>query len=142
MTSYTPLRSLDNYIYANIVLARLQEEGFDCHLKDENTVTIDPLLSPAIGGIKIMVREEDLNRANAALDRIESDYLATIHCPKCGQLSLQRIKKVKTSKNFFAALVSQLFMGSTQSERVFYRCTRCGWWNTEMPAPQPGDATE
>ncbi|HYF32447.1 MAG TPA: DUF2007 domain-containing protein [Chitinophagaceae bacterium] len=136
--AYVQIRTSDNYIYANILLSRLQEEGFDCHLKDENTVRVDPLLSPAIGGIKLMVKEEDEARASAALDRIEAEYLSTIPCPKCGQYSLQRLKKVRSSKNFFDALVSQLFMGSTQSEQVFYRCIHCGYWSKKMPDAPPG----
>ena len=33
------------------MLTRLQSEGVECYLEDENTVTIDPMLSGAIGGI-------------------------------------------------------------------------------------------
>lgn len=132
--AYAIIRTSDNYIYANILLSRLKEEGFDCHLKDENTVTIDPLLSPAIGGIKLMVREDEAERANTALERIESEYLATVPCPKCSQLTLQRIRKVSTAGNFLEALWSQLVNGSTGSEVLFYRCTQCGWWANEIPS--------
>jgi hypothetical protein len=52
---FVEVRAFDNYIYAHIVLARLQDAGINCHLKDEFTITIDPLLSPALGGIKLMV---------------------------------------------------------------------------------------
>ena len=52
---FVELRAFDNYIYAHIVLARLRDAGINCHLKDEITITIDPLLSPALGGIKLMV---------------------------------------------------------------------------------------
>ena len=132
-TNYLLLRTSDNYLYINILLARLQEEGFDCHLRDENTVTIDPLLSPAIGGIKLMVKEEDYERANAALDRIDSEYAATVECPSCGKTALQLLKKTTTSKGFFGALWSQLTMGSTHSEEKFYRCSYCGYKTTEIP---------
>ena len=130
---YIVLRASDNYIYINILLARLKEEGFDCHLRDENTVTIDPLLSPAIGGIKLMVREEDYARANMALDRIDAEYLSTIDCPRCGNKALQKLTKTSTSKGFFDALWSQLTTGSTHSEEKFYRCTHCGYRTNEMP---------
>jgi len=64
---FLELCSFDNYITANIVLGMLQEEGINCHLKDEYTVTIDPLLSPAIGGMKIMVYEQQFERAKELL---------------------------------------------------------------------------
>jgi hypothetical protein len=63
MTKFIPIRSYDNYIYAHIVLGRLQDSDIICHLKDEYTITIDPLLSPALGGIKLMVAESQVARA-------------------------------------------------------------------------------
>ncbi len=60
---YIQIRSYDNYIYAHIVLSMLQDAGINCHLKDEYTITIDPLLSPALGGIKLMVAGSQLERA-------------------------------------------------------------------------------
>jgi hypothetical protein len=60
---FIELCSFDNYVTANIVLGMLQASGINCHLKDEYTVTIDPFLSPALGGMKIMVYEEQYQRA-------------------------------------------------------------------------------
>jgi len=57
------LTTFDNYIEAHIALGRLKEEFINCYLKDEYTVTIDPLLSNAIGGIKLMVAETQVERA-------------------------------------------------------------------------------
>jgi len=130
--NYLLLRSSDNYLYINILLARLQDEGFDCHLRDENTVTIDPLLSPAIGGIKLMVSDEHYERANATLDTVEAEYIATLPCPHCGKTALQRLKKTNEAKGFFGALWSQLTMGSTHSEEKFCRCTYCGYKSSEL----------
>ena len=63
MINFIQIRAYDNYLSAHIVLARLQDAGINCHLKDEYTITIDPLLSPALGGIKIMVAEPQVRRA-------------------------------------------------------------------------------
>jgi Putative prokaryotic signal transducing protein len=60
---FVEVRAFDNYIYAHIVLAKLQDSGINCHLKDEYTITIDPLLSPALGGIKLMVAQSQVERA-------------------------------------------------------------------------------
>ena len=62
------IRTFDNYIPAHIALGRLQEEFIHCFLQDEHTVTIDPLLSNAIGGIKLMVAENQVERALQVLD--------------------------------------------------------------------------
>jgi hypothetical protein len=53
--SFTPIYTFTNYIDANLFLMHLQEDGINCWLKDEHTVTIDPIISNAIGGIKLMV---------------------------------------------------------------------------------------
>jgi Putative prokaryotic signal transducing protein len=63
MVNFIQIGSYDNYIYAHIVLAKLQDSGINCHLKDEYTITIDPLLSPALGGIKLMVAATQVDRA-------------------------------------------------------------------------------
>jgi hypothetical protein len=57
------IRSFDNYIPAHIALGRLKEEYINCYLQDEYSVTIDPFLSNAIGGIKLMVAETQAERA-------------------------------------------------------------------------------
>jgi len=124
--AYVAIRSFDNYIYANILLARLKEAGFDCYLKDENTITIDPLLSPAIGGMKLMVLENDLAHVRSLLDEIDADYLATVPCPRCGKFGLQKLTKTESSNNFFKELFHRLTQGSSQSETQFYRCSHCG----------------
>jgi hypothetical protein len=60
---FVAVRSYDNYIPAHIMLGVLKEEFISCYLQDEYTVTIDPLLSNAIGGIKLMVAEPQVERA-------------------------------------------------------------------------------
>jgi hypothetical protein len=70
---FIELCSFDNYVTANITLGMLLESGINCHLKDEYTVTIDPLLSPAVGGIKIMVAEQQVQRAADLLNEREKE---------------------------------------------------------------------
>lgn len=65
------LCSFDNYIPAHIALGRLKEEFINCYLQDEYSVTIDPFLSNAIGGIKLMVAETQLERAREILNSQE-----------------------------------------------------------------------
>lgn len=69
---FSVLRTYDNYIPAHIHMGRLKEEFINCYLQDENTVTIDPLLSLAVGGIKLMVADSQLERAEAILDDIDN----------------------------------------------------------------------
>ena len=40
--NFVPVISFNDYIDANILLGRLQSEGINCWLKDENSATITP----------------------------------------------------------------------------------------------------
>ena len=53
------------------MLGRLRDEYINCHLLNENSVTIDPFLSNAIGGIKLMVAEPQVERALQLIHEIE-----------------------------------------------------------------------
>jgi Zn finger protein HypA/HybF involved in hydrogenase expression len=46
-----------------IIRGRLESEGITCFVQDELTVQVNPLYSNAIGGVKLQVKESDLNQA-------------------------------------------------------------------------------
>lgn len=56
-----------------VVRGRLESEGIVCNAQDEVTAQVNPLYSNAIGGIKLQVKESDLERAVEILK--ESGYL-------------------------------------------------------------------
>ena len=66
--NFIPIRSYDNYIPAHIAMGRLKDEFINCYLENENSVTIDPFLSNAIGGIRLMVAESQAKQAIELLD--------------------------------------------------------------------------
>ena len=65
-----------NPIEGNIVKARLEDSGFSCFLADENVSTIYPLYNQAIGGIKLIVFEDDVDQINQLL---AEDNSALVH---------------------------------------------------------------
>ena len=133
---FIPLRSFDNYIEANIVLSMLMASNINCHLKDENTVTIDPLLSPALGGIKLMVHHVHAERAWDLLEEYEQQYLKTIPCPVCKAHALKIVSVMKQHKCKLAALVSMLLNGRSVELTKMYQCTKCGYDFKELPTHQ------
>jgi hypothetical protein len=46
-----------------IVRGRLESDGIECFVQDELTIQIHPFYSNAIGGIKLQVKESDLEQA-------------------------------------------------------------------------------
>jgi Putative prokaryotic signal transducing protein len=73
--NFIEVRSYDNYIEAHLMLGRLRDEFINCHLLNENSVTIDPFLSNAIGGIKLMVADSQLERALEIITETEKRNL-------------------------------------------------------------------
>jgi predicted RNA-binding Zn-ribbon protein involved in translation (DUF1610 family) len=126
---FLPVRTYDNYIVANLQLNLLKDQGISCYLQDEHTITIDPLLSPAIGGMKLMVLAEDLESANQVLDSVDEEYLSTVACPQCGQCALEKITHVENPAGFWQRLKNKLLAGSPTRLTAYYHCKNCGYRN-------------
>ena len=131
--NFKQVASFDNYLLANMSLGMLQENDINCHLKDENIVTIDPLLSPAIGGIKLLVEEQDYEKAIDIIKEAEAAYLKEIPCPHCQSLSLVAEEKINTPEGFWGKLKNQIAYGQTSTYRKIYRCQNCRQIFTELP---------
>jgi len=54
-------------------LIKLQNENIQCFLFDEFTVLTNPFVSNAIGGVKIKVRSQDMQKALKILESINFD---------------------------------------------------------------------
>jgi Zn ribbon nucleic-acid-binding protein len=126
------LRSFDNYFLANITLTKLQDAGVECYLKDENTVTIDPILSNAIGGIKLVVKENDAAEAKELLQQFDEEYLRAVKCPKCGASEITLVTKPGIS-NYLTAIFTWLFSSYAVGSEQIYQCGKCGYESKSMP---------
>src|SRR5215216_7833795 len=131
---FIALRTFDNYIEANIVLSMLMASDINCHLKDEHTVTIDPLLSPAIGGIKLMIHPAQVERAWGLLEEAEQQYLKSIPCPVCKTHSLKAVSITKEYKCRFSAIINMLISGKSVEVVKIYQCTNCGYDFKYLPS--------
>lgn len=131
--NFIPIRAYDNYIKAGIELSLLKDAGIVCHLKDEFTVTIDPLLSPALGGMKLMVIEDNVLQAQQLLEKSDQLYLQTIPCPSCGHKSLQHIIETVRFDTWAGKIKSLILNGQEQEVTSFYRCDDCEYECRELP---------
>lgn len=131
--NFIQLRSFDNYIEANIVLNMLRDNNVNCHLKDEHLITIDPLLSPAIGGMKLMVHPSHVQKAWNLMEEAEQRYLRSVPCPVCKAHQLKRVSITKKHKCWLSALASMLLTGQPIEVSSFYSCESCGYDFKELP---------
>lgn len=130
------LRSFDNFFPANILLTRLQSDGVESYLMDENTVTIDPLLSNAIGGIKLMVPEEQWETAIALLRQYDTRTAPAAVCSDCGG-ALASFSEIEPDALLETA-VSLLSFPVHVGENKGLICTQCG----KRIGPQPSSETK
>lgn len=69
---FITIATFSSYYDAVLPKNLLENQGITCYLKDENSVTINPVLTNSIGGIKLQVPEKDYKAAEAIL--IEGGY--------------------------------------------------------------------
>jgi DNA-directed RNA polymerase subunit RPC12/RpoP len=130
----------NNYIDANIIMGRLEEEGINCWLKDENTVTIDPMLTNAVGGIKLMVPESQAGRTFELLKQFRIEKKLLIKCTRCGSSDVELVTTPRKTSNWIGAIIGFLFMSFALSGEKVYHCFDCGFEFDEMPDKKIEDA--
>ncbi len=118
-TFYT-LASFEYAADVQIVKGKLESEGIPVFLRDENTLNTDPLISNAIGGVKLQVYSEDRERALEIYNEIRAYAVdhngSPIVCPNC---------RAQRSEPFYSGkgILYRLF---PFFERRKYKCLNCG----------------
>ena len=130
---FVELRSFDNYIEANIVMNMLRHHNINCHLKNEEILTTVPFLSHEMGGMKLMIHHDHVEKAWDLMDEAEREYLKNIPCPVCHAHALTTVSVTKNHRCKLSALASMLLNGRSVELTKIYRCTRCGYDFKELP---------
>ena len=104
------LQSFNNYLDAHLLMAKLESEEIQCWLQDENTVTLYPILTNAVGGIKLFVNKNDLSRARQIFWEVENNRKKTIECPKCKGHNIELVSTPRKAANWFSAILT-FFLG-------------------------------
>jgi len=104
------LQSFNNYLDAHLLMAKLESEDIQCLLQDENTVTLYPILTNAVGGIKLFVNKNDLSRARQIFWEVENNRKKTIECPKCKGHNIELVSTPRKAANWFSAILT-FFLG-------------------------------
>lgn len=104
-----------------ILKGKLESEGIPVFLKDENTINTDPLISDAIGGVKLQVYVAHKDKAVAIYKELK-EYVVDntgnpIKCKVCGKPQLEVVYLRKK-------LVYKLF---PFFEPKKYRCDNCNF---------------
>ena len=119
------LESFDNYIEAHLVMGRLQDAGINCWLQDENTVTINPILSGPVGGIKLMVAEIDFDNANSLLKEFADEKRQWYSCPVCGGRNIEYITNTRKTSGWMSAVVTWMLGSYAIAAEKTWHCFDC-----------------
>ena len=132
MENLVTIQTFDNYFNANIQLTRLRAAGIECYLKDEYTITIDPLLSTALGGIKLMVRKSEAEKVLKLIREMNASADAQLLCPRCGSSRFIQVPK-RSAENIMAAIATWIFSSYAVSVENVYQCMDCGYESETLP---------
>lgn len=132
--NFIVVATYDNYIDAHLALGNLLSEDINCWLKDENTITIDPILTNAVGGIKLMVAEPQQEHARSVLNDTKKAYQQQHPCPRCGSANVEYISTPKKVSNWLGTLLNLVLgAGAPLPIDKVYHCFDCGF---EFEDPQ------
>ena len=112
---------------AVIYKGKLESEGIEVFIRDNNLVDSNPLYSNAVGGVKLFVRNEDVERANALLKVVSLYYInddkQPIKCPICNREQIE----MEASIDGLKSLLRVIFFGAFALlfTKYKYKCQNC-----------------
>ena len=120
----TEIYTCNTAIEANLIASKLNDAGIETFLADENVAAANPMLTSALGGVKVKIRTTDYEQAKIVL----ADYIELeVKCPKCG--SNNTITYFKSddaeidSNESYIELTSRL--DKQQEYETAYHCNDC-----------------
>jgi len=118
---------------AQIIKGRLEADGIEVFLSDNLTIDTDPLISNAIGGVKLKVLSYQAEEAEDILNAINKFSLdnewRAIKCPNCNSEKVELYSTIKDAKALFAFIFAFIVNIFTTALPIYtkhkYRCNAC-----------------
>ncbi len=114
---------------AQIIKGRLESDGIRVFLTDNLTIDTDPLVSRAIGGVKLKVLSYQASEAKQILNAIKPYAFGydgkSIQCPNCKSIHIELISTIKDLKSLLGYVFGVLFSSLPFYTKHKYRCEMC-----------------
>ncbi len=124
---FTLLRRFQYSSEAIIYQGKLESQGIEVFLRDNNIVDSNPLYSNAVGGVKMFVKTEDFNKANEILSEVSlyavDDENQPMKCPKCGAEQVAMEQSIEGIKSFLRVVFLGAFALFFSKHK--YQCQKC-----------------
>ena len=122
--SFILVKSFDNAIDAHLFKIELENEGIECFIFDEEIVTINPLYSNAVGGIKVKVRSSDIDKVKQYYTNNQPSL--SQKCPNCQSSNTIIDTTLKTGMPKWIAVFLGFLSGTFPfAGKTDYRCLDC-----------------
>jgi predicted Zn-ribbon and HTH transcriptional regulator len=131
--SFVTVATFDNSIDAHIAKTKLDSEGIDSYIFDENIVSAYPLYNITVGGIKLRTRSSDAENARIILNHVNDSPFTdekdnVIRCPNCNS---EKVYGGFVSINSLKTIVGTILAFITGASPIVYetklKCKDCGF---------------
>jgi hypothetical protein len=125
------IRTFLEPVMANVARGKLESEGIECHLSNENVIRTNILWSQAVGGVGLFVDEKDAERALELLGEEAPPRLAFVRgektgaggkCPSCGSENVYHDRR----PSGWTVLFFFLFFLPIPAFQRSFKCAECG----------------
>ncbi len=118
------VKTFDTSVDAHLFRIELENEGIESFIYDEETITMDPLLSNAIGGIKVKINAKDIERTKEFLAKREEEHNPP--CPNCGSKRIMtNFRSFKSASGIISAIAAFLFTIFPPMFKTVNKCLDC-----------------
>ena len=122
---FVTLETFDNYVDANLTMNRLEAAGIHCWLNDEASVTVAPTLANAIGGIKLMIGENDIDKSVTILHVLKEIKRKSSACPHCNSYDIEYIFSNRKTANVISSVLTWMLGNYTVGAKKVWHCFHC-----------------
>ena len=128
---FTLLRRFQYSSEATIYQGKLESQGIEVFMRDNNIVDSNPLYSNAVGGVKMFVKTEDFDKANEILGDVSlysvDDENQLMKCTECGAEKVDMVTSIKDWKSFFSFVMFIILYIAPFSTKHKYKCESCNY---------------
>lgn len=125
---------IGSYQYSSeaiIFKGKLESEGIEVFIRDNNTVDANPLYSNAIGGVKLFVNRNDYLKAKDIMSQMSQysldDNSKLLKCPNCGAEQIDMVTSIKDLKSLSVYIFSLLLGSLPFYSKHKYKCRKCNF---------------
>ncbi|MFB6319239.1 DUF2007 domain-containing protein [Saccharicrinis sp. FJH54] len=126
------LEVFNDSFHAHLLQSKLESEGLESFVFDENTSNLGPHYNQFVGGIKVKIHKKDREKAMEIISKIQNTPLtnasgAVLLCPKCHSNKIESgFGSVKGIKGLLLGIVSVALATFPFSNTTYYYCKSCG----------------